>query len=95
MAALSAKSRRLVASHRQALWYLMGRASRRHLANAISWSARVSLFHIPKTRVIKSASHRMVMYFTDRFPYTDLELDFAGRVATDVASSRIAFLCGG
>ena len=25
-------------------------------------------FHIPKTRVIKSASHRMVMYFTDRFP---------------------------
>ena len=25
-------------------------------------------FHIPKTRVIKSASHRMVMYFTDKFP---------------------------
>jgi hypothetical protein len=45
-------------------------------------------------RGIKSA-HRMVMYITDKFPYTELELGFAGRVATDVASSRIAFLCGG
>ena len=44
-------------------------------------------------RVIKSASH--LMYITDKFPYTELELSFAGRVATDVASSRIAFLCGG
>ena len=54
-----------------------------------------SHFSHSQDTVIKSASHRMVMYFTDRFPYTDLELDFAGRVATDVASSRIAFLCGG
>ena len=48
--------------------YLMGRASRRHLANAYQLVRSRLTFHIPKTRVIKSASHRMVMYFTDRFP---------------------------
>jgi hypothetical protein len=73
---------------------LIERASRRHLANAISWSAHASLFTFPRHTGDK-VSIRVVMYITDKFPYTELELGFAGRVATDVASSRIAFLCGG
>ena len=58
----------LIERGRRQVTILIGRASRRHLANVISWSGRAWLFTFPKPTRDKAASYYSVMYITDTIP---------------------------